>query len=300
MRQLNYNHLQYFHAIAREGSMARAAKSLHLTPQTLSGQLKLLEAQCGAPLFVRTGRHLVLTELGRVVERYADEIFTLGAELARVVRSGAPDRELPLNVGVSQTIPKVVAYRMLAPAFELETPVRVLALERPLRELLGELALHRLDLVLSDQPMPPGLSVRAFSHELGRCGLSFFGRDALGQGDARTLLAEAPLLLPCQGTPVRTLLDDWFAAAHIAPRIRGEFDDSALLKIFGMRGLGLFPSPSAIEEEICEMYSVQVACRLEGIEQAFYALSTEQRLVHPGVIAITEAARRELFVPRTG
>lgn len=298
MRHLNYGHLQYFHAIAREGSIAAAAKVLHLTPQTLSGQLRLLEEQCGAPLFDRVGRRLVLTELGELVLRYADEIFSLGAELARSVRDGAPGLAQSLRVGVSQTIPKAIAHRMIAPAFSLPEPVRVIALERPLQELLGELALHRVDVVLSDQPLPRGLSVRAVSRELGRCGVSFFGPAGPEPAEgtrAEEILGAAPLLLPAPGTPSRDRLDQWFAERDLRPRIVGEFEDSALLKIFGMHGTGLFPAPTAIEEEICEMYGVHVVVRLEDLEQRFYALTTSRRQELPAVVAITNTARNELF-----
>ena len=299
MRHLNYSHLQYFWAVAREGSIVKAAEVLHLTPQTISGQLKVLEESVGEPLFNREGRRLVLSDMGHVVFQYADEIFSIGAELANVVRGKQANGPLILNVGVVNSLPKLIAERIIAPALDGETPFRVRCHESSLEPLLGELATHRLDLVLSDQPVPPGLSLRGYNHRLGESGLSFFARRA----DARRYkakfpgsLANAPMLLPAPNSALRRRLDEWFETEDIAPQIVGEFDDSALIKAFGEAGAGVFAGPSAIEIEICTMYRQSVIGRTNKVTERFYAISPERRLKHPAVVLITKTARTDLFM----
>ncbi len=299
MRHLNYSHLQYFWVVAREGSMVSAAEVLHLTPQTISGQLKRLEAEVGAPLFLRHGRGLVLTELGDLVFQYADEIFRVGAELAHVARSNRSSGPLSLNIGIVNSLPKLIAERIIAPAFGTDDPMRVRCHEAPLEGLLGDLATHRLDLVLSDQPVPAGLSVRAYNHRLGESGMSFFVR----RGSARRYKAKfpynlmnAPMLLPASNSALRRRLDEWFEIEEIVPNVVGEFDDSALMKAFGEAGKGVFVGPSAIEKEICAMYRSSVIGRTEGVTEQVYAISPERRLKHPAVVLITETARADLFL----
>ncbi len=298
MRHLNYNHLLYFWAVAREGSIVKASEALHLTPQTISGQLKLLEQAVGQKLFDRVGRRLVLSDTGRVVFEYADEIFSVGAELANVVRGNQLAGPATLNVGVVSSMPKLIAERIIAPALTAEQPLRVSCVEASLEQLLSELAVHRLDLVLSDRPAPDGLGVKAYNHLLGRSDTSFF----YGKSRARRYrsrfpqsLDGAPMLLPTQNSALRRRLDDWFEGAGVTPRIVGEFDDSALLKAFGEAGVGLFAAPSAIEEEICRMYRMAVIGRTDAIEERFYAISTERRLKHESVVLITRTARTDLF-----
>jgi LysR family transcriptional activator of nhaA len=298
MRHLNYNHLQYFWAVAREGSIARASESLHLTPQTISGQLKLLDEAVGQPLFNRVGRRLVLSDMGRVVFEYADEIFSAGAELASVVRGNQMSGPKTLTVGVVSSMPKIIAERIVAPAMMAERPVRVRCHEASLEQLLSELAIHKLDLVLSDQPAPDGLGIKAYNHRLGESGMSFFSL----RGQARRYKAkfpaslnEAPLLLPSQHSALRWRLDDWFESHELSPRIAGEFDDSALLKAFGEAGAGVFAAPTVIEEEICRMYRMSVIGRTDEINERFYAISPERRLKHASVVLITDTARSTLF-----
>ena len=295
MRQLNYSHLRYFHMVARERSVTRAAQLLYVTPQTISGQLKLLDIAVGSPLFERSGRRLVLTEMGHLVYQYAETIFNAGAELAVAISGVAAPAVL--NVGVSQSIPKLIAQRMIQPALHLETPLRIVCVERSLEELLGELAVHSLDVVLSDRPIPEGLNVRAYSHSLGECGTSWFvattvprKREALAE-----TLGNACLLLPRGGSVLRSQIDAWLEASNVRVRIAFEFDDSALLKVFGMEGAGVFPGPTAIEKEICAMYRVRVVGRTAEIRERFYAISPERRLRHPAVVAISDAARAHLF-----
>lgn len=303
MRHLNYSHLQYFWAVAREGSMVAASEVLHITPQTISGQLKMLEDSLGQPLFRRAGRRLVLTEFGNTVFKYADEIFTIGAELANVVRGQETSGPLTFNVGVVNSMPKLVAERIIAPAFGVKDSLRLQCHEASLQPLLGDLATHRLDLVLSDQPMPQGLNMRAYNHRLGESELTFFVR----RSDARKYksrfpdsMHEAPMLLPVRNSVLRRRLDDWFDAKSIVPNVVGEFDDSALMKAFGEAGTGIFVGPSAIEKEICTMYRASAIGRTPDITERFYAISPERRLKHPAVVLITETARADLFVDGQG
>jgi LysR family transcriptional activator of nhaA len=298
MRHLNYNHLQYFWAVAREGSIAKASESLHLTPQTISGQLKLLDEAVGRPLFNRVGRRLVLSDMGRVVFEYADEIFSVGAELASVVRSNHMSGPKTVSVGIVSSMPKLIAERIVAPALLAEQPVRVRCHEASLEKLLSELAVHKLDLVLSDQPVPDGLSIKAYNHRLGESGMSFFSqRNRARRYRAKfpDSLNDAPMLLPSQHSALRRRLDDWFEINELSPRIAGEFDDSALLKAFGEAGAGIFAAPTVIEEEVCRMYRMSVIGQTDEIKERFYAISPERRLKHPSVVLITDMARSKLF-----
>ena len=303
MRHLNYNHLYYFWAVAREGSIARASESLHLTPQTISGQLKLLDEAVGNPLFNRAGRRLVLSDMGRLVFEYADEIFSVGAELANVVRGNQYEgpTALTLTVGVVSSMPKLIAERIIAPALMGEDPIRVRCHEASLEHLLSELAIHKLDIVLSDRQVPDGLNLKAFNHRLGESGMSFFAQRKVARRYMRTFpesLSDAPMLLPTQHSALRRRLDDWFEDHQIAPRIAGEFDDSALLKAFGEAGAGVFAAPSVIEDEICRMYRTSVIGRTDEIEERFYAISPERKLRHPSIVLITDTARADLFSAR--
>ncbi len=298
MRHLNYSHLLYFWTVAREGSIARAAEVLHLTPQTISGQLKLLEAAVGSPLFQRVGRGLVVTDTGRMVRQYADEIFSLGAELAQRLQTDGPGMPATLNVGIVNSIPKLIAYRLLEPALAVEPPVRIACLEGDLESLLGDLALHRLDLVLSDRPVPTGLNVRAYNHKLGESGVGFFAEKSRAARYASTFpktLEGAPVLMPLPTTPLRRSLDDWLQSHAVSPRIVAEFDDSALLKAFGEAGAGVFPAPLAIAGAIERMYRARAVGEADGVTETFYAISPERKLKHPAVIQVTRTARAELF-----
>ena len=298
MRHLNYSHLHYFWMVAREGSIVRASESLHLTPQTISGQLKLLDEAVGHPLFNRAGRRLVLSEMGRLVFEYADEIFSVGAELAMVVRGNELEGPTTLTVGVVSSMPKLIAERIIAPALIAKEPVRVRCHEASLEQLLSELAIHKLDIVLSDRQVPDGLNLKAFNHRLGESGMSFFALRKVARrytAGFPNSLTDAPMLLPTQHSALRRRLDDWFEDHDISPRIAGEFDDSALLKAFGEAGVGIFAAPSVIEEEICRMYRMAVIGRTDEIEERFYAISPERRLRHPSLVLITDTARSDLF-----
>jgi LysR family transcriptional activator of nhaA len=298
MRHLNYSHLHYFWTVAREGSIVRASQSLHLTPQTISGQLKLLDEAVGQALFNRVGRRLVLSDMGKVVFEYADEIFAVGAELASVVRGNHASGPKSLAVGIVNSMPKLIAERIIAPALTAEEPIRVRCHEASLEQLLSELAVHKLDLVLSDQPVPDGLNLKAYNHRLGTSGLSFFVQRRQARryrGRFPDSLSEAPMLLPSPNSALRRRLDDWFESRQLSPRIVGEFDDSALLKAFGEAGAGVFAGPSVIEDEICRMYRTSVIGQTDEIRERFYAISPERRLKHTAVVLVTDIARSDLF-----
>ncbi len=298
MRHLNYSHLQYFWTVAREGSVARAADVLHLTPQTISGQIKVLEQTIGQPLFERVGRRLAMTETGRIVYSYADEIFAIGAELASTVRGNLPNTSSTLVIGIVDSMPKLIAERIIAPAMMREPPLRIRCHEGALDQLLADLAVHKLDLVLSDQPVPRGLGIKAYDHALGASGLTFFAP----RGKARGYKARFPeslngarMLLPSKNSALRRRLDDWFDERELAPTIVGEFDDSALMKTFGEAGAGVFAAPTAIEAEIVRMYRANPIGRTDDITESYFAISPERRLRHEAVVSITEEARARLF-----
>ncbi|MEZ5571112.1 MAG: transcriptional activator NhaR [Halioglobus sp.] len=298
VRHLNYNHLLYFWTVAREGSIAKATQSLHLTPQTISGQLKLLEESVGDPLFHRIGRGLTLTETGHLVYQYADEIFSLGAELASRVKTGRVIAPALLSVGVVNSIPKLIAARILEPALDSATPIRLVCTESGLDRLLADLAVHRLDLILSDRPIPSGLSVKAFSHALGSSEIALFGKKGSTRAYEKNFpqsLDGAPILLPTNENPIRRALDDWFDRVGVVPTLVAEFEDSALMKVFGQAGNGLFPSPAAISDEVELMYHARRIGSPIPVQEAYFAISPERKLKHPAVLRIIEAARKQLL-----
>jgi len=298
MEWLNYHHLLYFWVVACHGSVTRAAAELRLAQSTVSTQLRTLEEVLGEKLFARTGRRLVLTDVGRLVFRYADEIFGLGRELLETVKGRPTGQPMRLTVGIADAVPKLIAYRLLRPALAVAEPVRIICREDKPDRLLAELAIHELDLVLSDAPIGPTTKVRAFNHLLGECGVTFFGTPALARTCRRGFprsLGGAPVLLPTDNTALRRSLDDWFESEDVRPRVVSEFEDSALLMAFGQAGMGLFPAPSAIERQVRSQYGVVVVGRLDAVCERFYAISGERRLKHPAVVAISEAARQRVF-----
>lgn len=287
MQWINYHHLLYFWMVAKEGSIAEAAKRLRLSQPTISTQLRTLEDTLGVQLFDRSGRRLVLTEVGRVAFRYAEQIFTLGREMVDVLHERPTGRPLEMVVGVTYVIPKLIAHRLLAPALALPDGLHVVCREDRFDRLLGQLARHELDLVLSDVPLGPEVSVKAFNHPLGSCGVSFFAAPELAKKYRRSFpasLDRAPFLLPMSGSAVRRELDRWFDAHDIRPEIVGQFDDSALLKVFGQSGAGVFAGPTVIEKEIKNGYGVQIVGRTNEVRERFHAITVERRLKHPGVV----------------
>ena len=295
---MNYKQLHYFWAVAKTGSIVRACEQLNLTPQTISGQVGLLEKNLGVALFQRAGRGLALTEAGRLALSYAEEIFQVGGALEEVLRSHLGERHVLFRVGIADVVPKSIAYHLLAPAMALAEPVRIVCREDKLERLLAELAIQRLDLVLADSPMPSEMDVKGYSHKLGESGISFFATPklaALHGGGFPRALHRAPMLVPGENSIVRGRLMRWFGERQIQPRIVGEFDDSALMKAFGQSGIGIFIAPSVIADEVRRQYGVEVIGQTDDVTERFYAISVERRLTHPAVVAVTEAARRELF-----
>jgi LysR family transcriptional activator of nhaA len=298
MELLNYHHLLYFWVVAREGSIVRASQELNLAQPTISGQIRVLEEELGEKLFMRVGRNLALTEMGHMVYRYADDIFTLGRELREALQGRVTDRPMRLTIGITDVLPKLVAYRLLEPALHIEGPIQLRCQEGKLEPLLAELAMYNLDVVLSDAPIGPLVKVRAFNHLLGECGISFFGAPTLATVYRQHFpqsLQQAPLLAPTDNTVLRRNLDQWFETQGLHPTIVGEFEDSALLNVFGQQGIGLFTAPSVIEAEVERQYKVEVIGRVDAVKERFYAITVNRKLRHPAVIAMSEAAQLDLF-----
>lgn len=297
---LNFKHLHYFWVAAHAGGIMRASEQLNTTPQTLSGQIKLLEARLGQRLFRKSGRQLELTEVGSVALAYADQIFAAGAELENVMhQSSGGQKILEFRVGVAESVAKSVVYRLLQPAMALPEPVRLVCSEGKFPDLLAQLGLMRLDLVLADEPLTGRFSVKAFNHALGSSQMSFFCAPQLKKslkGKFPQCLNNAPLLLQDKASSVRQPLEAWLERQQVYPRIVGEFDDLALMKAFGREGKGLFMSASVLDDETIKQYGVDVIGRTEEIVETFFAVSVERRITHPCVAAITQAARDKLFV----
>jgi len=300
MEWLNYHHLLYFWVVAREGSIVRASEELRLAHPTISGQIHRLEENLGEKLFARRGRHLVLTEVGRVAFRYADEIFSLGREFVDTLKGRASGKPLRLIVGVADVLPPSLVRRFLEPAFRLGHAVQVVCrADKSVEEFIAELALHRVDVVIADGPAGPGIPIRAFSHLLGECGTTFFASAGLAASTRRKFprsLDGTPFLLPGAPSAVRRALEQWFASQGIHPRVVAECDDSALAKDFGSEGMGVFAAPTVIEAEVRQHYRVRIVGRSEAVRQQFYAISVERKIRHPAVAAVCEAARKDLFV----
>jgi LysR family transcriptional activator of nhaA len=298
MPSLNYKHLHYFWMVAKTGSIVRASEQLHLTPQTISGQLSLFEDVQGEALFRKSGRNLELTEAGRLVFSYAEDIFALGQELEEVLHHRPTARSVQLRVGVSDALPKTLAYRLLEPALKLPQTLRINCREGKLEILLADLATHKLDVVMSDSPMPTGANVRGYSHQLGECGISFFATRALMEQYPQTFpqnLDAAPFLLPGEDAAQRARLLHWFDDHGLHPRIAGEFDDSALMSAFGQAGAGIFAAPTVVADMVMRQYDVQLLGQTEEIREQFFAISVQRKLTHPAVLAISRAARSDLF-----
>jgi len=295
---LNYHHLLYFYTVAREGSVTRASEVLRLAQPTLSGQIRKLEESLDEKLFVRQGRNLVLTDVGRVVYGYADEIFGLGREMMDALRGRPSGRPARLVVGVADVVPKLVSHHVLETALSLEEPVQLVCREGKTDDLLAELAVQGFDLVITDAPLAPHVKVRAFNHLLGQCDVSFFGTPELAsklrRGFPRSLDG-VPMLLPTENTSLRRSLDQWFDRLDIRPTVVAEIEDTALLKVFGQHGSGVFPAPSVVAGEIRGQYGVRVVGTTTDVVERFYAITVERRIKHPAVAAITEGARDRVF-----
>jgi len=294
MEWLNYHHLLYFYTVAREGSVKQAAGVLRLAQPTLSGQIRKLEESLGEQLFDRRRRRLELTETGELVYRYADEIFSTGREMLDALRGRATHRPARLQVGVADVVPKLLAYRLLQTALELEEEVQLVLHEGKTEDLIGELGRQRYDMVLTDVPLPPHSPVRAFNHLLGHSGVGFFAAPEVARRHRRGFpqsLDGAPLLAPTPNTALRHSLDRWLDGLGVRPELVAEIEDSALMKVFGQNGVGLFAAPLAVEDEIRRSHGVQLVGRTEEVQEHFYAITLDRRIMHPAVAAIAERAR---------
>jgi LysR family transcriptional activator of nhaA len=293
MTPVNFNQLYYFYLVAKEGSIARVSEQLHVTAQTISGQLTALEHSTGTALFVRTGKKWGLTELGRVTYRYAEDIFRLGDELRSVLKGHHGVQWQTFTVGVTDVLPKAFIYEMLRPVFTLPEQLRLICIEGEQTQLLADLALNKLDLVLTDQPLSPSSPLKAYSHQIVESGTSFFASPALAAVLKRSsfpaCLHQQPFLLQSKRSIIRQRLDAWFAQHSVSCQIVAEFDDSALMKAFGQQGLGIFSAPSLIEAKICRQYEVEVVGRTDQVKEVFYAISPERKLTHPAVLQLVQA-----------
>jgi LysR family transcriptional regulator, transcriptional activator of nhaA len=298
MEWLNYHHLLYFWTVAKKGSIARAREELLLAQPTISGQIRALEENLGEKLFVRQGRRLVLTEAGQLVYGYADEIFALGSELKDVLKGHPRNHPLRLVVGLSDLIPKLIAYRILEPILAIKGGVHIECYEDTPEKLLLSLAAHELDLVLTDAPTYSAVRVRVFNHSLGSSRVALFASPRLANFYRKRFpnsLTAAPFLLPMKNSVLRQMMDEWFDTNSIRPRVLGEFQDTALLTAFGQAGAGIFAAPVAIEREVRQRYRVAKLGELGTRAVEYYAISAERKIRHPAVAVIAEVAKDKLF-----
>ncbi|MDO6563964.1 transcriptional activator NhaR [Amphritea sp. 1_MG-2023] len=295
---MNFKHLRYFLVVAQEGSINKASEKLHLTPQTISGQLKLLEHELGSALFKKRGRNLILTKAGQHALNYAEDIFQLGDELKQSIQNPASQQQQRFNIGIADVLPKLITYHLLEPALKLNDANRLICEEGPLPSLLADLATQKLDLVLADRPLDASFHIRGYNHLLGECGLSFFATIAMAstyRADFPASLEGAPMLMPSAETERGMGLKRWFERYKICPDIRVECADTALIEAFGLSGAGIFCAPTVIEQQMTQQYGVEVIGRMDDIRERFYAISLERRVSHPGVLAVCNAARMALF-----
>ena len=298
MTSLNYKHLRYFWMVAKTGSIATAAAQLHLTPHAISGQLSEFAATLGVQLFRRAGRNLELTEAGRRIARSAEQIFTAGDELLELVRNSQLASPQPFRVGCADSVSKLIACRLVEPALKLEEPVRLVCREGRLDNLLADLAVHRLDLVIADRPIPAHFSVRAYNHLLGESSMTAFATAdvaaRLGAGFP-ACLDDAPVLFPGEDFAIRGRLLQWLERGDIHVRVVGEFDDSAMMQAFGQSGAGVFFAPTVIAAQVCDQYRVVALGTVDAVVEQVYAITTERRMSHPATVAIGALARDMLF-----
>lgn len=295
---LNFKHLHYFLSVAREGGVIRAAERLHLAPQTLSGQISQFEERLGVALFDRAGRRMELTPAGKLALSYAEEIFQTGAELEDILRQGGEARFVTFRVGIADVVPKFVAHRLLAPVLALPEAVRLVCQEDRLERLLAEMAIHHVDMVLSDRPMPPGTEIKGYSHPLGESAVAFMASPSLAgrlKGRFPACLEGQPLLLPGKDSALHGALPRWLDRQGVRMRIVGEFDDSALMKAFGEGGAGIFPAAATSLPDVVAHYKVEQIGVTDDIRERFFLISAERRLTHPAARAVSENAHAGLF-----
>lgn len=294
VRQLNYNHLRYFYTVAREGSIVKAASELNVSPQTISGQLTVFEEYLGVVLFDRVGKRLILNAAGKHVYSYAEDIFSLGAELQQTLHEENPGQSFVFTVGVVDVIPKILASRILQTAFGIEQSIKLICREGDFDSLLAALATNKMDLVLSDRPLSPGIPIKAYNHFLGESGLSFYAHRRVANKLSRQFpqsLDKQPFLTSGDKSAQKLTLQSWFATQHISPIIVAEFDDSALMKYFGQAGHGVFCTPTIIEKHVTELYGVSVIGRTTDIHERFYGISPERKVRHPAVKTLVAYAQ---------
>lgn len=297
---LNFRHLYYFWVVAKEGSVTRAAERLDVAVQTISAQLSLLEQSIGKALLAPQGRRLVLTEAGRIALAYADQIFLLGEQMQDALSNSDVDRTMRLTVGISDSLPKLISSRLLEAALGLPERVKLVCYEDKFESLLGDLSVHKLDVVLTDRPVPSGTTLRVFSHLLGESDITLFGVPALAKKYRAKFpqsLNGAPLLLPTRNNAIRGRLDHWFETHDLRPEVVGEFDDNALLNTFGRNGLGLFPAPSALAADVEEQFGAVPVGEISKVREQFYAISNERKIKHPAIDAILSAIHGRSFTP---
>lgn len=292
---LNFRHLRYFWVTAQEGSFTRAAERLGVAVQTVSAQIGLLERALGATLLSPQGRRLVPTEAGRLALGYADQIFQLGAGLRDAIEDASREGTLRLTVGISDALPKLIAFRLLEGVLALPDQVRLVCREGDFDDLVADLALHRLDLLLTDRPAAAGANLRVYNHPLGECEIALFGTPELAarcRDNFPESLRDMPMLLPTRDNALRAPLDQWFAAQGLRPRVVSEFEDSALLMTFGRSGLGLFPAPAVLTADIAAQYGAVPAGEITTVREQFYAITAERRIRHPAIEAVLTSTGR--------
>lgn len=297
MEWLNYHHLRYFWAVASEGSLSRAAARLHVSQPSISEQIRQLESSLGEPLFRRSGRTNVLTEAGQVVLGYAEEIFALGREMTSAVKQRPGARTIRLHVGVVDSFPKLLTNEILRPVFSLSQEVQLVCREGKLEDLLAQLAAHRLDIVLADEPASSSVNFKTFDHPLGDGGTTFCAEQLLAGRLKRGFpasLDNAPALLPTENTPFRRALESWFQSQSIRPRVVAEFEDLALMKVMASEGRGFIAVPTASAREAVERYGFKEIGRTEECRIRLHAITAERRIAHPAVTALTLNACRKL------
>ena len=294
---LNFRHLYFFWVVAKEGGVTRAATRLGLAVQTISTQLLQLEQSIGKSLFMQQGRSLVLTEAGRLALGYADQIFLLGEQMQEAL-SEADSARTRLTVGISDSLPKLTAFRVLEATLSLPAPVRLVCYEDQFDALLADLALHKLDVVLTDRAVRSGTTLRVFSHMLFESGTIVVGAAALAgtysEGFPRSL-DRAPFLLPTRNNALRGRIDEWFEMQDVRPDVVGEFEDNALLNTFGRRGAGLFFAPAALEADLREQFGALVVGLVPQVREQVYAVSNERKIKHPAVEAILSSVHEGVF-----
>ncbi len=297
MEWLNYHHLRYFWTVAKEGGLQQAADKLHVSPPSISAQIRELEEALDVKLFRRSGRRNVLTDAGQIALRHADEIFGLGNDLVSSLKQRPTERVVKLHVGVADSLPKLVTYEILKPALELSA-VHLVCREGKIDELLAQLGTHRLDIVLADEPASSSVKFRAFNHRLGESAVTFCAAPSLAARLRRNFpksLHDAPALLPIENSPLRRALETWFRARKVAPRVVAEFEDLALMKVMAAQEQGVVPVPTVVVGEAINRYGLREIGTAENCREEFFAITAERKITHPVVSLLTGHARRLVF-----